>query len=186
MRTGFGMVWWRASYIAPNTARGHVDCVDGLTRRTAMPSNKKPHFKKKKKAVEDDDDAEIIDEGEYEGEGVLGFAEDVESDDDDDEADGAPKKVRKPIFLPHIARRSAPHASHKILPVRTVQIKGQIRRLPIDGPLSRRVPLGDAERLPRADADTAQGDPCDHVGPRCRRDGAYRLRQDGRLPPPTP
>ena len=76
-----------------------------------MPTNKKPHFKKKKKAVEDDDDAEIIDEGEYEGEGVLGFAEDVESDDDDDEADGAPKKVRKPIFLPHIARRSAPHIS---------------------------------------------------------------------------
>ena len=43
--------------------------ADGLTRRTAMPTNKKPHFKKKKKAVEDNDDAEIIDEGEYEGEG---------------------------------------------------------------------------------------------------------------------
>ena len=76
-----------------------------------MPTNKKPHFKKKKKAVEDDDDAEIIDEGEYEGEGVLGFAEDVESDDDDDEADGAPKKVRKPIFAAHRAPLGASRIS---------------------------------------------------------------------------
>ena len=92
---GFGMVWWRVRINGRRRGPARDQPrADGLTRRTAMPTNKKPHFKKKKKAVEDNDDAEIIDEGEYEGEGVLGFADDVESDDVDDEADGAPKKVR--------------------------------------------------------------------------------------------
>ena len=78
MRTG--VAWFGgADQRAPSWPARDQPRADGLTRRTAMPTNKKPHFKKKKKAVEDNDDAEIIDEGEYEGEGVLGFAGDVES-----------------------------------------------------------------------------------------------------------